>query len=75
MPVTSKSQAGLMGMVSSGKKKLPGMGKAKAKEFLRGVDVKKLPEHADMENEKEHKMPGEEPDMAKMKRKRKMPTM
>lgn len=43
MPVTSKAQAGFMGAVASGKKKVKGLSRAKAKEFLRGVKVKKLP--------------------------------
>ena len=43
MPVTSKKQAGFMGMVASGKIKKKGLSRAKAKEFLRGVKVKKLP--------------------------------
>ena len=32
-----------MGAVASGKKKVKGLSRAKAKEFLRGVKVKKLP--------------------------------
>lgn len=43
MPAVSKAQAGLMGLVVSGKKKIKGLSKAEAKEFLRGVDIKKLP--------------------------------
>lgn len=45
MPAESKAQFGLMGMVASGKKKLPGMSRAKAKEFVRGVNPKKLPKY------------------------------
>ena len=43
MPVKSKKQAGFMGMIASGKKKIKNLSRAKAKEFLRGVKVKKLP--------------------------------
>lgn len=43
MPVKSKAQARFMGMIASGKKKVKGLSKAKAKEFLQGVNVKKLP--------------------------------
>ena len=43
MPVKSQKQAGFMGMIASGKFKKKGLSKAKAKEFLRGVRVKKLP--------------------------------
>ena len=47
MPVKSKAQAGLMGAVIAGKKKLPGMTKEKAKEHMRGVKVKKLPKYVE----------------------------
>lgn len=43
MPAKSKKQFGFMGLVASGKIKKKGLSKAKAKEFLRGVKVKKLP--------------------------------
>lgn len=43
MPVKSKAQAGLMGAVASGKKKIKGLSKAEAKEMLRGSKVKSLP--------------------------------
>jgi len=43
MPVKSKKQAGFMGMVASGKIKKKGLSKERAKEFLKGVKVKKLP--------------------------------
>jgi hypothetical protein len=43
MPVKSKAQAGFMGLVASGRLKKKGLSKAKAKEFLRGVSVSKLP--------------------------------
>lgn len=43
MPAKSKAQAGFMGLIASGKVKKKGLSKAKAKEFLRGVNVKKLP--------------------------------
>lgn len=44
MPVKSKAQARLMGAVASGRKKVKGLSRAKAREFLRGVNVKKLPQ-------------------------------
>jgi hypothetical protein len=34
-----------MGAVAGGAKKLPGMNREKAKEYLRGVKVKKLPKY------------------------------
>jgi hypothetical protein len=43
MPAKSKAQAGFMGMIASGKIKKKGLSKAKAKEFLRGITMKKLP--------------------------------
>ncbi len=43
MPAKSQAQAGFMGMVAAGKIKKKGLSRAKAKEFLRGVKVKKLP--------------------------------
>lgn len=43
MPAVSKAQFGFMGRVASGKIKRKGLSKAKAKEFLRGVKVSKLP--------------------------------
>lgn len=43
MPAKSKAQAGLMGLIASGRLKKKGLSKAKAKEFLRGVSIKKLP--------------------------------
>jgi len=43
MPVVSKAQARFMGAIAGGKLKKKGLSKAKAKEFLRGVKVKKLP--------------------------------
>jgi len=43
MPVKSKAQAGFMGLVASGKIKKKGLSKATAREFLKGVKVKKLP--------------------------------
>ena len=45
MPTKSKAQARFMGMVASGKKKVKGLSKEKAKEFTRGQKLKKLPEH------------------------------
>lgn len=44
MPATSKAQARFMGLVASGAKKVKGLSKDKAKEFLHGVKVKALPE-------------------------------
>lgn len=46
MPVTSKAQAGFMGRVASGAIKKKGLTPEKAKEYLRGVSVKKLPRRA-----------------------------
>ena len=46
MPVKSKAQAKFMGIIASGKKKVKGLSKEKAKEFLKGVKVKKLPKKA-----------------------------
>ena len=43
MPVKSQKQAKFFGIIASGKIKKKGLSKAKAKEFLRGVKVKKLP--------------------------------
>lgn len=43
MPAVSKAQARFMGAVAGGAVKKPGLPAAKAKEFLRGVDVSKLP--------------------------------
>jgi hypothetical protein len=43
MPAKSKKQAGFMGLILSGKKKVKGLSKKKAKEFLKGVKVSKLP--------------------------------
>lgn len=45
MPVKSKKQAGFMGLIAAGKKKVKGLNKKKAKEFLRGVKVKMLPKN------------------------------
>ena len=36
MPAKSKKQFGLMGLVASGKKKVKGLSKEEAKEYLRG---------------------------------------
>jgi hypothetical protein len=41
--VTSKRQAGYLGLVASGKRKLKGLSAKKAREMLRGTKVKKLP--------------------------------
>lgn len=43
MPAKSKAQAKFMGLIASGKKKVKGLSVKKAKEFLRGTKVKKLP--------------------------------
>lgn len=46
MPVKSKAQARFMGAVASGKVRVKGLSKNEAKEYLRGVEVSKLPEKA-----------------------------
>src|SRR3990172_5362889 len=46
MPFTSQAQAGFMGAIAGGKKKVKGLSRAKAKEFLRGVKVNRLPRKA-----------------------------
>lgn len=43
MPAKSQAQARFMGVVASGKKKVKGLSPTKAKEFLTGIKVKKLP--------------------------------
>jgi hypothetical protein len=43
MPVVSKAQYKLMQLVASGKKKLNGLTKEKAKAYLKGVNISKLP--------------------------------
>ena len=43
MPVVSKQQAKFMGAIAGGKLKKKGLSKKKAKEFLRGIKVSKLP--------------------------------
>lgn len=43
MPVVSKAQARFMGAIASGSIKKKGLSRAKAKEFLLGVKVSKLP--------------------------------
>ena len=43
MPAVSKAQARFMGAVAGGAIKKKGLSKTKAKEFLRGVNIKKLP--------------------------------
>lgn len=45
MPAKAKSkrQAGFLGMVASGRKKVKGLSKSKAREMLKGTKVKKLP--------------------------------
>lgn len=43
MPVKSKAQAGFMGAIVGGQLRKKGLSKEKAKEFLRGVNIKKLP--------------------------------
>ena len=52
MPAKSKSQARFMGAVAGGKKKVKGLSKEKAKEFLEGVKVKELPEKKDSKKKK-----------------------
>ena len=43
MPAKSKAQARFMGAVAGGVIKRPGLSKETAKEFVRGVNTKKLP--------------------------------
>jgi len=43
MPAVSQAQARLMGAVAGGALRKPGLTRNAAKEFLRGVDVSKLP--------------------------------
>lgn len=43
MPAKSRAQARFMGAVAGGAIKKKGLSKAKAKEFLKGVKVSKLP--------------------------------
>jgi hypothetical protein len=40
---TSKAQAGFLGAVASGKKKVPGLTAAEARTRLRGANIKDLP--------------------------------
>lgn len=44
MPAVSQAQARLMGAIAGGAVRKPGLSPAKAKEFLRGVDVSRLPQ-------------------------------
>lgn len=44
MPAVSQAQARFMGAVAGGAVKKPGLSKSIAKEFLRGVDVSRLPQ-------------------------------
>lgn len=46
MPAITQKQANFMGAVAGGKIKKPGLSAAKAKEFVRGVDIKSLPKRA-----------------------------
>lgn len=50
MPAVSKAQAGFMGLIASGKIKKSGLSKKKAKEFLAGVKVSKLPKKKTTKN-------------------------
>lgn len=43
MPAKSKAQFGFMARVASGKQKMKGLSRKQAKEFLVGVNPKKLP--------------------------------
>jgi hypothetical protein len=43
MPAKSKAQARFMGAVAGGAIKKKGLSKAKAKEFVRGIKMSKLP--------------------------------
>ena len=57
MPIKSKAQAGLLGAVAGGSKKLPGLAKSQARESLKGVEKKKLPTYAGMTVKKTKKLP------------------
>ncbi len=52
MPAKSKAQAGFMGLVASGKIKKKGLSKKKAKEFLKGVKLRNLPNKKDSKKQK-----------------------
>ena len=43
MPARSQAQARFMGAIAGGQIKKKGLSKAKAKEFIRGVKIKRLP--------------------------------
>lgn len=43
MPAKSKAQMRFMGAVAGGKKKVKGLSREKAKEFIRGQKMKDLP--------------------------------
>jgi hypothetical protein len=43
MPAKSKAQAGFMGLIASGKIKKRGLSKKTAKEFLKGIKLRNLP--------------------------------
>jgi hypothetical protein len=43
MPVVSKAQGRLMGAIAGGDLQKSGLSQSKAKEFLRGVNLKSLP--------------------------------
>ena len=43
MPAKSQAQARFMGAIAGGAIKKPGLSSAKAKEFVRGQDIKSLP--------------------------------
>lgn len=43
MPAKSQAQAKFMGVVASGKKKVKGLSKAQAKEYIKGQKISKLP--------------------------------
>jgi hypothetical protein len=43
MPARSKRQAGWLGLIASGRRSVPSISQDKAREMLRGSDVKHLP--------------------------------
>lgn len=65
MPAKSKAQAAFMGAIAGGKKKVKGLSPEKAKEFLEGVSVSKLPEKA---KPKKHSSSERYPTMKKERR-------
>ena len=52
MPASTQKQARFMGAVAGGAIKKPGLSPAKAKEFVRGQNIKSLPTAAQYKKEK-----------------------